>query len=75
MKGGRSMNTVTRAKELAEERDLTLHSLAKISHVPYSTIKSAEFRGSQLTVDTIEQLCAGLGITLAQFFSEKSIVK
>ena len=65
------MNTVARAKELAEERNLTLHGLAIISHVPYSTIKSAEIRGSQLAVDTIERLCAGLGITLAQFFTVK----
>ncbi len=65
------MNTVARAKELAEERNLSLYSLATISHVPYSTIKSAEVRGSQLAVDTIEQLCTGLGITLAQFFTVK----
>ncbi len=64
------MNTIARVKELAADGGLSLHALSKLCHVPYSTLKNAEIRGSQLTVDTIEQLCAGLGITMAQFFSE-----
>jgi hypothetical protein len=28
------------------------------------------YRGGQLTVDTIELICRGLGITLARFFTE-----
>ncbi len=65
------MDTVARAKELCEERNLSMYEMAILSHVSYSTLKSAEARGGQLSVDTIEQLCTGLGITLAQFFTVK----
>ena len=40
------------------------YKLAKNRNVQYTTIKAAEHRGGQLTVDTIERLCDGLGITL-----------
>ncbi len=65
------MNTIARVKELADERNLTLSDIASICKVPYNTLKSAEKRGSQLAVDTIELICAGLQLTLADFFTEK----
>ncbi len=65
------MNTIARVKELADERNLTLSDIASICKVPYNTLKSAEKRGSQLAVDTIELICVGLQLTLADFFTEK----
>lgn len=67
------MDTVARVKELAEERSLTLHGLARVCKVPYSTLKNTEQRNGQLTVDTIERICAGLGIPLSLFFSERGV--
>ena len=64
------MNTMERVKELAEERHLSLRSLAAQCNVPYSTLKNTMYRGGQLTVDTIELICRGLGTTLALFFTE-----
>ena len=64
------MNTMERVKELAEERHLSLRSLAAQCNVLYSTLKNTMYRGGQLTVDTIELICRGLGITLARFFTE-----
>ncbi len=64
------MNTVDRVKQLAAERDLTLHALCKLANLPYSTLKNTELRCGQLGVDSIETLCNGLGITMAQFFTE-----
>ena len=66
------MNTIARVKELAEERGITLYSLAVKCDVPYSTLKNAEARHGQLSVDTIEYICLGLGITLSTFCTEKS---
>ena len=61
------MNTIARVMELADERDLSLSQLCDVS---YSTLKNAEMRGSQLGVPTIERICAALGVTLSDFFSE-----
>ena len=43
------------------------HRLVDILH---STLKNTRARGGQLAVDTIEQICNGLGISLAEFFTE-----
>lgn len=63
------MNTIKRVYELADERDLTLFKLLQVCNVSHSTVKNCERRGGQLTVNTIERICDGLGISLAEFFS------
>ena len=65
------MNTMERVKELTDERNLTLFALAQRCGVAYSTLSNTRRRGGQLTVDTIEQICVGIGITMAEFFSRK----
>ena len=64
------MNTMSRVEELVSDRGLTLFKLAMLCDVPYSTLKNTRARGGQLAVDTIEQICRGLGITMAEFFAE-----
>lgn len=64
------MNTITRVYELLDDRALSLTKLAEMSGVAYSTIKMAESRNTQLSVDTIERICDALGITLSEFFAE-----
>ncbi len=66
------MSTVERVYKLAADRGLSVYKLAKKSDVPYTTIKAAEYRGSQLTVDTLYRLCEGLGITMSEFFDENA---
>lgn len=66
------MNTLKRTFELMAERNLTLQKLAERSDVPYTTLKMAKRRGNQLSVDTIEKLCVGLGVTMSHFFAETS---
>ena len=65
------MNTIARVMELAGERNLTLFRLAQLCSVPYSTLKNTVKRGGQLQIETIELVCQGLGISLAEFFTEK----
>lgn len=65
------MDTIARVHELAEERELTMYQLATISGVSFSTIQTTKKRGGQLTVDTIERICDGLGIRLVDFFAEQ----
>ena len=64
------MNTLPRVYELLDDRALSLTKLAEMSGVAYSTIKMAESRNTQLSVDTIERICNALGITLSEFFAE-----
>ena len=64
------MNTITRVYELLDDRALSLTKLAEMSGVAYSTIKMAESRNTQLSVDTIERICNALGITLSEFFAQ-----
>ena len=65
------MNTIGRVRELADERGLSLFKLASLCGVPYSTLKNANNRQTQLNVDTIEQICKGLRITMSDFFEER----
>ncbi len=62
------IDTVLRAEQLAAEHDMSLHGLARHCNVPYTTLKNAKTRGTQLTVDTIEKICIGLHITFHEFF-------
>lgn len=63
------MDTVQRVHDLLAEKGLSLYRLSQLSGVPLSTLTSTERRGGQLTVDTIERICAALGITMGEFFS------
>ena len=70
------MDTYARLTELLEERGLTLYQAAKLSNLSRSTLTNARDRGGQLSVDTIERVCDGLGITLGEFFAaEPGIAK
>ena len=62
------MDTVARVKELTEDRNITFYRLAQISGVSYTTLKNAEARGGQLSVDSIERICEKLGIPVYEFF-------
>ena len=64
------MNTMSRVEELVVDRGLTLFKLAMLCDVPYSTLKNTKARNGQLTVDTIERICHGLHISMADFFTE-----
>ena len=62
------MNTIRRVEELSYAKGMSLTQLAKKSGVSNSTLKNARNRNHQLSVDTIERLCVGLGITMSEFF-------
>ena len=62
------MDTITRLKELTGERGISLWHLAQICDISYSTLKNAEARKGQLSIDSIERVCCNLGIPLYEFF-------
>jgi len=65
------MDTIARVHELADAQDMTMYRLAQISGISMTTIRMAERRGGQLKIDTIEQICRALGITLSAFFADQ----
>ena len=65
------MDTVKRVYKLAQDHSVSVYLLAQKSGISYSTIKTAEKRGGQLKIDTIERICEALGITLSAFFAEQ----
>lgn len=70
------MNTTNeRIRQLMDERDWTEYRLAKESNLSQSTIANLFKRNTTPSVTTLEAICSGFGITLAQFFSEGNIVE
>ena len=65
------MDTIARVHELADAQDMTMYRLAQISGISMTTIRMAERRGGQLKIDTIEQICKALGITLSAFLADQ----
>ena len=48
------MDTIARLKELTSERNISLYQLSKICDISYSTLKNAESRNGQLSLDSIK---------------------
>lgn len=67
------MRTIARVYELIDARGISLMKLSEMSGIAYSTIKMAENRNTQLSVDTVERICAALGISLSEFFAEQKV--
>lgn len=66
------MDAKTRIKELLKEKNISEYKLAKLSGLSQSTISNIFVRNTAPTLPTIEAICKGFGITMAQFFSEDS---
>ncbi|MBR4655034.1 MAG: helix-turn-helix transcriptional regulator [Oscillospiraceae bacterium] len=62
-------DTIARVKQLAAARGISASELARRAGVNRSTFNSTVRRGTQLKVETIEQICATLHISLAEFFA------
>lgn len=64
------MDTLERLRRLLDERDWTEYRLARESGLSDSTIKNIYKRNTQPTIETLEAICRGFGITLSQFFAD-----
>lgn len=58
-----------RVQELCKARSWSLYRLAKEAGIPYSTLSTVLHKTSAPSLASIEKICAGFGITLAQSFS------
>lgn len=62
-------DVLARIQQLCDLRSWTYYRLAKESGIPYSTLSTMLHKTNAPTVHTLQKLCDGFGITLAQFFS------
>lgn len=69
------LDTLGRLRQLLDKRNWTEYRLAKASGLSDSTIKNIYKRNTQPTIDTLEAICRGFGITLAQFFADGEMVE
>lgn len=59
---------ITRILELCEERKISIYRLAQLSDIPKTTLNNMIAEDRMPTIPTLEKICAGLGMTLSQFF-------
>ena len=64
------MDVTKKLMLILEDRGWSEYRLAKESNLPYSTVLNIFQRNNQPSIYTLEAMCNGLGITLAQFFTE-----
>ncbi|MBU2701655.1 transcriptional regulator with XRE-family HTH domain [Sporomusaceae bacterium BoRhaA] len=67
------MDIPNRIKSLIEKHKISsINELGRIANIPQSTLATIMLGKTSPRADTIEQICNGLGITLAEFFTEES---
>ena len=64
------MDALRKINRMRLERGWTVYRLSVESDVPQSTLINMFNRETQPSIATLEALCKGLGITLAEFFAE-----
>lgn len=62
------MDVGKRIKTLREQRNITVNKLANLSGVSQSYLRDLELGNKQPTVEYLEYICYGLGITIKDFF-------
>lgn len=69
------MDTLARLRQLLEDRGWSEYRLAKNSGLSESTIANIYRRNTMPSIPTLESICRGFNITLAQFFAEQESVE
>ena len=69
------MDVLARLHGLLEARGWTMYRLAKASGLTDSTIANIYKRNAMPSIDTLEKICQGFGITLSQFFADGESVE
>ena len=64
------MDVKARLQQLMDEREWTIYRIAKEASIPWSTVRNMFKRNTEPSVQTLECLCNGMGMTLSQFFDE-----
>lgn len=71
---GEESYIIERIEELCEQKKLSRYRLSQKSGISQSSISTLMNRKSMPTIQTLEKICGGIGITLAQFFAKDEIL-
>ena len=69
------MDTLQRIHQLMEQRGWTEYKLAKEAQLPLSTITNMFRRQTAPTIPTLEMVCQGFGISIADFFNSPLFIE
>ena len=69
------MDVKKKLRDLLAAKGWTSYRLAKESDLSSSTIINIYKRDSVPSIDTLEAICKGFGITMSQFFAEGDMVE
>lgn len=69
------MDVLGRLRQLLDERGWTEYRLSKECGLAQSTIGNIYRRNTIPSLETIETICKGFGISVAQFFAENDFVE
>ena len=69
------MDVLERLRKLMDARGWTMYRMAKESGLTESTIANIYRRNAIPSIDTLEKICQGFGITLSQFFADAELVE
>lgn len=69
------MDILSRLKQLLDERGWTEYRLSVQCGLSQSTIGNIYRRNTTPSLATLETICKGLGITMAQFFAEGELIE
>ncbi len=61
-------NPINRIQELCQERNWSYYQLAKASDITYSTLNTMMNKQNMPSLPTLQKLCRGFGISVAEFF-------
>ena len=64
------MDVNKRIQTIMQQKGLTYYQLAKQSGLSQSTLSNMAARGTVPSIYTLEQICNGLHISMAEFFME-----
>jgi len=67
--------TLQKIKKLMDARGWNPHRLSTESDLPYSSIRNLFTRNTEPTLPVLRSICQGLGISLADFFSDETSVE
>lgn len=65
--------TLMKLELLMEKKNWSIYKLAKESDIPYSSLNNLFQRNTEPTLPTLRKICTGLGISLADFFSDEAL--
>lgn len=63
--------TLMKLQKILKAKNWTIYKLSKESGIPYSSLSNLFQRNTEPTLPTLRKICAGIEISLSEFFSDE----